>query len=85
MTLRQFFDSDNDKIITLMDILYYLRIGIYLFCAVWATLHIVDFSDVQYIAVIAASFGASTFEVFIKSKFQPRSQNNEIITTSGEK
>lgn len=60
------FDSDNDGVKTFKELSFVLRTLIYLFSGLYAVLNVDRFTDTQFIGVIAASFGASVFEVFIR-------------------
>lgn len=64
MTWR-LFDIDGDGVKTAKEFFYVVRTAVYIFSGLWAVLHVSQFSDIQFIATIAASFGASVFETFI--------------------
>lgn len=72
------FDTDNDGTKTLIEIFQLLRIAIYLFAGLWSVIHVSEFSDVQFIAVIAASFGSSVFEMFLKAKIKGDESKKEV-------
>jgi hypothetical protein len=64
MTWR-FFDIDGDGVKTAKELFYVIRTGVYIFSGLWAVLHVSQFTDIQYLATIAASFGSSVFESFL--------------------
>ena len=67
MTWR-FFDIDGDGIKTAKEAFYVIRTAVYIFSGLWAVLHVNSFTDIQFIATIAASFGSSVFETFLINK-----------------
>lgn len=85
MTWR-FFDRDGDGIKTASEIAYAVRVTSYVLIP-WAMI-IADifsdtvFSDVKFIAGLAASFGAATFEIFIKAKYGGKDEADRLHSNS---
>lgn len=77
------FDTDRDGEKTLLEVFSLMRIAIYLFCAVWTVMHAESFTDLKFVAVIAASFGSSVFEMFLKEKINSDGGKKEVDKFSG--
>jgi hypothetical protein len=61
----RFWDLDGDGVKTAMEFFTILRIAVYIACGAWASFHPKEYTDIQYIGTLTASFGAGMFEIFL--------------------